>query len=39
VILLGCLKDNERTHQYIIPETFDNWKSCRDECYNREMKV
>ncbi|CAF2607106.1 unnamed protein product [Rotaria sp. Silwood2] len=39
VISLGCLKNNDRMHQYIIAETFDKWKLCRDECYNRKMKI
>ncbi|CAF1019415.1 unnamed protein product [Rotaria sordida] len=36
---LGCLKGNDRIHQYIIPETFDNWQLCRNECYNRKTKI
>ena len=36
---MGCLKDNDRLHQYVIPETFDKWQTCRKECENRRMKV
>jgi hypothetical protein len=39
VVLLGCLKEIDRIHQYIIPNIFDNWQSCREECYHRGMKV
>ncbi len=38
-VSLGCLKEMGRVHQYIIPETFDSWRLCRDECHNRRMKV
>jgi hypothetical protein len=39
VISLGCFQETDRIHQYIIPETFDHWKSCREECHNRGTKV
>ncbi|CAF0748743.1 unnamed protein product [Adineta steineri] len=38
-VTLGCLNDNDRTHQYIIPENYNNWKLCRNECHNRRMKI
>ncbi|CAF1281436.1 unnamed protein product [Adineta steineri] len=28
-VTLGCLNDNDRTHQYIIPENYNNWKLCQ----------
>jgi hypothetical protein len=36
---MGCLKDNDRIHQYIIPDKYDKWQECRKECDNRRMKV
>ncbi|CAF4402568.1 unnamed protein product [Rotaria socialis] len=39
IIALGCLKSNDRVHQYIIAEVFDDWKLCRDKCSNRKMKI
>ncbi|CAF4659905.1 unnamed protein product, partial [Rotaria sp. Silwood1] len=39
IISLGCVKNNDRIHQYIIAEVLDNWKLCRDECYNRKMNI
>ena len=39
IISLGCLQSNDHIHQYVIPERFDEWKLCRDECYNRKTKV
>ena len=38
-VSLGCLKDDQRLHEYIIPETYDDWRQCREECNNRRMKV
>jgi hypothetical protein len=38
-VSLGCLKDNDRVHQYMIPEKYKNWQECREECNNRRMKV
>ncbi|CAF4701930.1 unnamed protein product [Rotaria sp. Silwood1] len=39
IISLGCVKNNDRIHQYIIAEVLDNWKLCRDECYSRKMNI
>jgi len=36
---MGCLKNSNLVHQYILPEIFDNWIFCREECYNRGTKV
>jgi hypothetical protein len=36
---MGCLKENDRVHEYIIPEKYDQWQECRKECSNRRMKV
>ncbi|CAF3562273.1 unnamed protein product [Rotaria sp. Silwood1] len=38
IISLGCVKNNDRIHQYIIAEVLDNWKLCRDECYKESFK-
>ncbi|CAF0876615.1 unnamed protein product [Rotaria sp. Silwood1] len=38
-VSLGCLKENDRVHQYIIPEQYDKWQQCREACYDRRMKV
>ncbi|CAF4229923.1 unnamed protein product, partial [Rotaria sp. Silwood2] len=38
-VSMGCLKENDRVHQYIIPEQYDTWQQCREACYNRRMKV
>lgn len=38
-VSLGCVKDDDRLHQYVIPETYPDWKQCREECNNRRMKV
>jgi len=38
-VSMGCLKDNDRVHQYIIPEKYDKWQQCREECDRRRMKI
>jgi hypothetical protein len=38
-VSMGCLKENDRVHQYIIPEKYDKWQQCREECDHRRMKV
>lgn len=39
LIFLGCFHETDRVHQYVIPETFDNWRLCREECNSRRAKV
>ena len=38
-VLLGCTKPNDRLHEYVVPNTFDTWKICREECFSRGTKV
>ena len=38
-VSLGCVKENDLIHQYIIPEKYDKWQECRKECDDRRMKV
>ncbi|CAF1143554.1 unnamed protein product [Rotaria sordida] len=38
-VSMGCLKENVRIHQYMIPEQYDTWQECREGCYRRRMKV
>lgn len=36
---MGCVKENDLIHQYIIPEKYEKWQECRKECDSRRMKV
>ncbi|UJR29011.1 hypothetical protein I4U23_010229 [Adineta vaga] len=38
-VSLGCVKKNDRLHQYLIPQMFDYWRECRNECHERKMKI
>ncbi|CAF1487008.1 unnamed protein product [Rotaria magnacalcarata] len=38
-VSLGCLKENDRVHQYMIPEQYDKWQQCREDCHQRRMKI
>ncbi|CAF3946958.1 unnamed protein product [Adineta steineri] len=38
-VSLGCLKEIDMIHQYIIPEKYDKWQQCRAECRERRMKI
>ena len=38
-VLIGCLKETDRLHQYLILEQPSDWRRCREECNDRRMKV